>query len=164
MVSLMGEDAAIAYMQKLDKNIVQYSKGGAAPARMAGLGESGVGLCWSCDALNTIDAGYKLTLTYPEEGTPFEITGMALVKNGPADEMENAKKYMDWAITKEAQKMYVDKYYRLPVVEGVEIPSALTAFSDLNTISVDRAFASENRARLIERFEKDVRGSENVIK
>lgn len=163
LVSLMGEDEAIAYMQKLDKNIVQYSKGGAAPARMAGLGESGVGLCWSCDALNTIDAGYQLTLTYPVEGTPYEITGMALVKGGPADEMENAKKFIDWAISPEAQKLYVDTYYRLPVVEGVDIPESLTAFADLNTIKVDRAFASQNRSRLIERFEADVRGSENVL-
>ncbi len=164
MVSLMGEDEAIEYMKKLDKNIVQYSKGGAAPARMAGLGESGIGLCWSCDAMNTINAGYPLTLTYPEEGSPYEITGMALIHNGPAAETENAKKFMDWAISKETQELYVSTYYRLPVVDNAELPDGMVAFSEMNTIPVDRTFASENRTRLIARFESDVRGSDNVLK
>lgn len=163
LVSLMGEDEAIDYMKKLDNNIVQYAKGGAAPARMAGLGESGIGLCWSCDAMNTINSGYPLTLSYPVEGSPFEITGMALVKGGPADESENARRFIDWAISKPTQELYAATYYRLPVITEAQLPDGLTSFAEMKTIQVDRAFASENRNRLISRFETDVRGSDNVL-
>lgn len=163
LVSLMGEDEAFDYIRKLDRSIVQYTKGGAAPARMAGLGETGVGLCWSSDAINTMQSGYKLILTYPEEGTPFEITGMAQVKGGPKNEVNNAHKFLDWAVGKKAQELFSQNFNRLPVNMNANPSKESTPFDELNTIKVDRTFASEERSRLIQKFVDEVRDAKNVM-
>lgn len=115
LVTLMGEDPAYEYLKKLDKSVVQYTKGGAAPARMVGLGETGVGLCWFSDLANTINSGYDITITNPSEGAPYEVTGIGIIKNGPKGEAENAKKFIDWAVSKEAQEEFSNTYNRLPV-------------------------------------------------
>ncbi len=164
MVALMGEDEAFDYLKQLDKSIIQYTKGGSAPARMAGLGETGVGVCFSCDAQNAINSGYPLLITYPEEGCPYELAGVALIKNGPADEVENAKAFIDWAVSKEASEMFVNNFNRLPANSTVVLPEGMLSADEINTIKYDSAFSSANRARLIERFETDVRNSDDVLK
>src|SRR3954452_7095233 len=44
VVQLMGEDKGFAYLKALHKNINQYTKSGAAPARATGQGETTVGI------------------------------------------------------------------------------------------------------------------------
>ena len=60
ILQLFGEDAGFEYLKKLDRNIVQYTKAGAAPMRMAGLGER---------AVNTFRLGYKNQSVYAVSGT-----------------------------------------------------------------------------------------------
>ena len=50
-VQLMGEDKAFDYMKALHKNVNQYTKSGAAPARAAATGESLVGITFQHDAV-----------------------------------------------------------------------------------------------------------------
>lgn len=163
MVALMGEDEAFDYLKQLDKSIIQYTKGGSAPARMAGLGETGVGICFSCDAQNAINNGYPLVITYPEEGSPYELAGVALIKNGPAEEVENAKKFIDWAVSKEASELFVNNFNRLPANGTVELPEGMLTVDQINTVKYDSAFSIANRARLIEKFETEVRNKDDVL-
>ena len=51
LVQLMGEDKAFDYLKALHKNINQYTKSGAAPARAAATGESLVGITFQHDAV-----------------------------------------------------------------------------------------------------------------
>ena len=163
MVALMGEDEAFNYLKELDKSIIQYTKGGSAPARMAGLGESGVGICFSCDAQNAINNGYPLVITYPEEGSPYELAGVALIKNGPEDEVENAKKFIDWAVSKEASETFVNNFNRLPANGTVVLPEGTLSLDQINIVKYDSAFSVANRTRLIEKFETDVRNADDVL-
>jgi iron(III) transport system substrate-binding protein len=49
VLRLGGEDEAMAYMQELHPNILQYTSSGAAPAEMAGRGEVAVSIVFSHD-------------------------------------------------------------------------------------------------------------------
>ena len=51
LVQLMGEDKAFEYLKALHKNVNQYTKSGAAPARAAATGESLVGITFQHDAV-----------------------------------------------------------------------------------------------------------------
>ena len=51
LVQLMGEDKAFDYLKALHKNVNQYTKSGAAPARAAATGESMVGITFQHDAV-----------------------------------------------------------------------------------------------------------------
>lgn len=163
LVTLMGEDAAYDYLKKLDKSVIQYTKSGGAPPRMVGLGESGVGLAWFSDLANTINSGYQITVTDPIEGAPYEITALGIIKNGPKGELENAKKFIDWAVSKEAQEEFSNTYNRLPVNTTAVLTNGATPFEELNTFTIDPDFASSNKKRLLERFVEEVRTSDNVL-
>lgn len=164
LVTLMGEDQAYDFLKKMDKSVVQYTKGGAAPARMVGLGETGIGLCWFSDLANTINNGYEITISNPVEGAPYEVTSIGIIKNGPKGELENAKKFIDWAVSKSAQEEYSNTYNRLPVNTTAVLTNGAKPFTELNTFKIDTKWASANKKRLVQRFVDEVRTSENVLK
>ena len=51
LVQLMGEDKAFEYLKALHKNVNQYTKSGAAPARAAAIGETLIGITFQHDAV-----------------------------------------------------------------------------------------------------------------
>ena len=103
LVQLMGEDKAFDYLKALHKNVNQYTKSGAAPARAAATGESLVGITFQHDAVVQAIGGAPVKIVSPCEGTGYEIGSMSIIKG--AKNMENAKKWYDWALTPEAQSI-----------------------------------------------------------
>ncbi|MFD1362421.1 ABC transporter substrate-binding protein [Lentibacillus salinarum] len=161
LVQSLGEDEAIEYLKKLDQNMRQYTKSGSAPAQQAGLGETGVGISFSHDILAPKNEGYPIEVTFPEDGTGYEVGAVALINDGPSDQQENAKKFIDWAVSKEAQDLYVEsESFRLPVHPDSEIPEGAVKLSELEVVDYDAVWAGENRDRLLERFNDDVRNQD----
>lgn len=157
LVQMWGEDEAFEYFKKLTGNIRSYAKSGAAPAREAGLGEVGIGICFSHDILIPANEGYPLKLSFPKEGTGYEVGAMALVKGGPKDEVENAKKFIDFFASKEGQALYVTaKSFRLPVNPDAPVSEGAIKLTDIQTIEYDNVWAGENRTRLVEKFTSEI--------
>ena len=46
IVQSMGEEKGMEYLAKLNKQVKQYTKAGAAPARSAALGEAAIGITY----------------------------------------------------------------------------------------------------------------------
>ena len=58
------------YLAKLDKQVKQYTKAGAAPARSAALGECAIGITYLHNGIRLMKEGNKnVGLSLPEEGT-----------------------------------------------------------------------------------------------
>ncbi|KIL40794.1 iron ABC transporter substrate-binding protein [Gordoniibacillus kamchatkensis] len=161
LVQMNGEDKAFDYLKKLDANVLQYTKAGAAPAKQAGLGEAAVGISFAHDILKPKSEGYPLTVVFPKEGTGYEVGAVALIKGAPAAEADNAKKFIDWAISKNAQELY-DKYksFRLPVNTEAKVSDGLTKISDLKTIKYDAVWAGEKRKELVNKFNEKIKGQD----
>lgn len=103
-VRLGSEDAAIDYMKKLNENILQYTKSGTAPGQAAGRGEVAVGLSFIHDCALYKEQGMSdMVITVPKDGTGHEVGGVALIKG--SKNQEAAKKYIDFAISAEAQDL-----------------------------------------------------------
>ena len=100
---LGSESAGLAYMAKFHNNVLQYTKSGVGPVAIVGRGEAAVGLVFSHDCVAGKLQGLPLKVTFPSEGTGYEIGGVALVKGSknPAA----AKAYIDFALSKEAQNL-----------------------------------------------------------
>ncbi|MBO4392731.1 MAG: ABC transporter substrate-binding protein [Spirochaetales bacterium] len=164
LCQLMGVDEAFAYLAQLDKNIVQYTKSGAAPIRMAGLGETGIAIGYDDDAKTTLKNGYNLIITYPSEGTGYEISCAALVKGGPAAEKANAQAFLDWILGESAQKLWAEELNRTPLNNNIDIPAGYTPFAQIKLVDLDNDWSAAHKAELVARFEEQIRSSANVKK
>lgn len=151
------EDAAMDYMGQLHNNILQYTKSGSAPGRMAGSGEVAVAIVFSHDCINNIEnAGMTdLVVSFPSEGTGYEIAGQALVAG--AANPNNAKTWFDWALTKEAQEIGPTVgAYQLPTNPDAEVSDKAVSLSEVNLVEYDFQAAGEARTRLTQRFEDEI--------
>lgn len=123
LVAVLGsEDAAIEYLQQLDGNIFQYTRSGAAPGNMAAQSEVAVALIFSHDCVAIAEStGVDLTLTFPAEGTGFEIGQVSLIAN--ANHPNAAKAFIDWSLTAEVQELAATaQAYQIPTNPDAAVP------------------------------------------
>jgi len=158
MVQLMGEDKAFEYLAALHKNINQYTKSGAAPARAAATGESLVGITFQHDAVVQAVGGAPVKIVSPCEGTGYEIGSMSIIKG--AKNMDNAKKWYDWALTSEAQSIGAQAKvsYQVPSNKNASAPPQAPKLAEIKLINYDfvKYGSSAERKRLLTKWDKDI--------
>ncbi len=157
LVQIMGEDKAFDYMKALHRNINQYTKSGAAPARAAATGESIIGITFLHDAVTHAVGGAPLKIVAPCEGTGYEIGSMSIIKG--AKNLENAKKWYDWALTPEAQGIAIMAgSYQVPSNKKSAISPQSPKLTDVKLIDYDFAKygTSAERSRLLTKWDKEV--------
>src|SRR5689334_7515307 len=158
LVQIMGEDKAFDYLKALHKNVNQYTKSGAAPARAAATGESLVGITFQHDAVEQIVQGAPLKVVSPCEGTGYEIGSMSIIKG--AKNLENAKIWYEWALTPEAQAIGADAKvsYQVPSNKNAHAPPGSPNFSEIKLINYDfvKYGSSAERTRLLTKWDKEV--------
>ncbi|MBI4842671.1 MAG: ABC transporter substrate-binding protein [candidate division NC10 bacterium] len=154
LVQMMGEDKAFDYWKKLHTNVHHYDKSGSAPVTQAGLGEVGLAISFSHDLIAKGSAkGYPITMTFPKEGTGYEIGGISLIKGGPEPEL--AKKFVDWALSVRAQNL-MQKWFRIPLNPKAEVAKGAVRADQVKLINFDAVKAGEDRDRLIKRWRSEI--------
>ena len=155
LVQMMGEDKAMEYFKKFSPQVRQYTKSGTAPGRMAGLGETTVGITFLHDAIKYKKEGYSdIVISAPAEGTGYEIGGVALLKNGP--DQENGKMFIDWVLTKEIQELgQTVGSFQFLTNKNAMPPEEAMPIKDTKLIKYDFQWAGENKKRLVERFSRE---------
>ncbi len=160
VLQIKGEEAGWEYLKKYAGQVLQFTKSGAAPAKFVGQGEAAVGVVFSHDIVHEIeDNKLPLELTFPEEGTGYEIGGMGIVKG--AKHLDAAKKWFDWALTAEAQALG-PKYhaYQAPTVSGVQLshPELL----QVKLIDYDFQWAGEHKKGFVDKFTNEIATADNL--
>ncbi|WP_273167389.1 ABC transporter substrate-binding protein [Actinomyces israelii] len=153
---LGGEDAGMDYMKKMHANVLQYSKSGTAPGQIAGRGEAAVGLVFSHDCVKYQEEGMTdLTVSFPKEGTGYEIGGVALVTG--SKHKAAAQKYVDYAISAEGQNVgpTVGSYQVLTNPEA-DHSDKMVDLDSVNLIDYDFAAAAKAKPELTARFDNEV--------
>ena len=154
LVQMMGEDKAFEYWKKLHLSIHHYDKSGSAPVTQAGLGEVGIAVSFSHDIIAKGSAkGYPIAITFPKEGTGYEIGAMSLVKGGPQPEL--AKKFVDWALSVRAQNL-MQQWFRIPLNPKAEVAKGAVRADQVKLINFDAVKAGEDRDRLIKRWRSEI--------
>jgi iron(III) transport system substrate-binding protein len=158
-LQMLGEDAGWEWMRQFAGNVLQYTKSGAAPGKFVGQGEAAVGVLFSHDVVNEINQGSPLTLSFPEEGTGFEIGGMGIIKG--AKNLENAKKWFDWALEPATQELG-PKYnaFQAPTVKGAT-PSR-PELLQVNLIDYDFQWCGENKTAFVDKFTNEIAGADSL--
>ena len=157
------EEDAWAYLMALNENIRHYTRAGAAPVMEVALGEAAVAITFSHDALRPAAEGYPIHVTFPSEGTGFEVGAIALIRGGFEHEQENARKFIDWSLSVRGQELFIDSQsLRMPVNVNARFTEGLVSLDELVTVDYDAVWAGENRARLVEEFMQRVDNAENL--
>ena len=139
VLQVYGDDKGWDLMKQIHKNMAQYTRSGADPGLLTGRGEVGLGVTFVHDAVDQVIKGFPIEYGAAEEGTGFEIGGLSLVKASP--NREAAVKFVDWALTPEAQKLAAERgqSYQVPSNSKTPVPKQAPRFEDYKVIKYDFA-------------------------
>ncbi|MDY4594298.1 MAG: ABC transporter substrate-binding protein [[Pasteurella] aerogenes] len=158
-VQLWGEDKAFNYFKQLHPNISQYTKSGIAPSRNTARGETTIGIGFLHDYAMEKQQGAQMELIVPCEGTGYELGGVSILKG--ARNMENAKLFVDWALSKEGQEVAWKKGNSLQTLTNTTAEQSPSAFdpTKLNLIDYDfeKFGAADERKRLISKWVDEIK-------
>ncbi len=157
LVQVMGEDEAFRYLVELNRNVTSYARSGIGPMTAVTRGEVYLGSTVLHGVINEIVRGFPVLPILPCEGVGYEVGSMAIIKG--ARNLDAAKKFYDWALTPEAQKIGLEvKEFAIPTNRAVPLPPQVPKLTDMKVIDYDFAKygASDTRKRLLERWEKEV--------
>lgn len=161
ILQIKGEDAGWEFLKQYAGQVNQFTKSGAAPARFVGQGEAAVGIVFSHDIVAQMEQGMPLELTFPEEGTGYEIGGMGIIKG--AKNLAAAKAWYDWALEPSTQELG-PKYaaYQAPTVEGAN--ASRPELLKVKLIDYDFEWCGTHKKEFIDRFTNEIAGAENLKK
>ena len=86
-VNTMGEEGALDYVDQLYGNMKQMTESGNGPTKMLKQGEVAVGLGMTFQAVQEINDGLPLRVIIPESGSPYSLSGTAMLKGRAQDPM-----------------------------------------------------------------------------
>ena len=157
LVQALGEEDAFKLMKAIHPNVNQYTRSGVGPMRAAARGETGIALTVMHGVASELVAGFPVKAVIPCEGVGYEVAGMGIIKG--ARNLDNAKKFYDWALTADAQKLGFEvKQYPLPSNKSVVLPPQVTKLSDIKLLDYDfaRFGKAAERKRLLDRWQKEI--------
>jgi iron(III) transport system substrate-binding protein len=148
-VTRLGEDKAFQYYTALDKNVSQITKSGGAPGRMAASGETPIGIALGYEVEVAKKQGAPLEIIYPSDGVAWTLEGNALMKG--AKHPTNAKRFLDWAVSKSAMAAYAG--WRGAAITRTDVQTTGTPISEMNLINLDFVKAAEDKDRLVKKWQ-----------
>jgi iron(III) transport system substrate-binding protein len=158
IVQIYGEDKGFDYLKKLHKNINQYTKSGAAPAKAAASGETLIGITFLHDLVTMAVGGAPLKTVAPCEGTGYEVGSMSIIKGGR--NQKEARAWYDWALTPEAQSIGAEaRAFQMPSNKNAKVPPQAPRLEQIKVIDYDFAKygSSAERKRLLSKWDKEVK-------
>lgn len=167
LIQLWGEDKAFNYLQELQKNVSQNTKSGIEKANLS-RGDAAITIGFINGYQTEQEKGAPIKIILPCEGVSYSLGGVSIIKG--ARNLENAKRFVDWSLSVEAQEMAwrADQQYQLPTNRYAKAAPNSIQPSELNLINFDFArFGSESEGkRLIKKWVDEIKLNEtqNEIK
>ncbi len=158
MLLAMGgyeDENAWKYVEDLFKNIDGKIYGSSSAVYKSVIdGEMVVGLSYEDPVAKVIKDGAKnIEIVYMNEGTVYLPAGSAIIKN--AKHMDNAKKFIDFIISKEAQDVLGETTTNRPVLPDAKTGDFMKPMKDIKVIEEDYQYVHDNSNKIRDRY-KDI--------
>lgn len=151
-IQAWGEEKAWAFMDKLHDNISRYTHSGSAPAVLAGRGDTVVGLAFELRGSRLLEEGAPIELVLPEDALGWDLNALSVIKG--TKNPEAAKILAEWASSDEAMKIYGQTRSIVPMPQyGKNLEGVPENLAD-KVMKQDFAWASTNRERILQEWEK----------
>jgi iron(III) transport system substrate-binding protein len=157
IVQIFGEDRAFELMKGMHQNINSYPRTGAAPVRAVARGETAIAVTFLHDGMTEIVAGFPVKVVVPCEGTGYEVGSMSIVKG--AKNLDNAKRFYDWALTPAAQKIGGElKNFQTPSNKATPPPPGAPDLGQIKLINYDFAKygSAAERKWILDKWDREV--------
>jgi iron(III) transport system substrate-binding protein len=148
VISIYGDKGWDVY-KGIMKNMVISASSGAVP-KFVNDGEQAVGITLEDNAFRYVSGGGPVAIVYPADGTVAAPDGIALLKGAP--NLENAKIFIDWCLSKPVQEYLVDAMARRPVRTDCKDPKGLASLSTVKTIPYDFGWAAKNKTAFAAKY------------
>lgn len=161
LVQMMGEDKAFDYLRALNKNVNRYTASGTAQRQSVSRGESMIGVTFLDEFIPELYLNAPIEIVLPCEGTGYSVGAMSIVKG--ARNLEDAKRFYDWALTADAQTIRDQtKVIAIPSNRMAYAPERVKALERAKLINYDFAKygSSAERKRLIEKWDREVKNAQ----
>ncbi len=86
LVNERGIEGALDYIDELANNVKSFTESGSGPVKLLIQEEIAIGLGLTFQGIEQINQGSPFEIIFPEEGSPYSLTGTALIKGREEDE------------------------------------------------------------------------------
>lgn len=162
ILQLMGEKKGWEYLDKLHENIAAYTHSGSKPCKMAGAGETVVGVSFAYRGFMQKKKGEPVQTVFPKEGSGWDVEANCLIKKPTMK--QGAKTFLDWAIGPEVMKAYAQVYPITAYDTGTAVPEGYPAKPEAQLIKNDFDWAAKNRERILAEWTKRYDGKSEAKK
>lgn len=151
-IQMWGEDKAWQFMDALHENVGVYTHSGSKPCKMAAAGEFPIGISFAYVGAQLKGKGAPIEVIAPSEGVGWDVEAFGIVKG--AKNMDAAKKFADWSITKETNEKY-NENYAVVAYKGVAKPVKHFPEGILDKmINNDFAWAASHREAILKKWQE----------
>lgn len=156
--ALWGEEKTFEYLKQLNTNVSQYVKSALVTSNLS-RGESAVTIGFVHSYTTEKEKGAPVEAIIPQGKVGYALGGVSILKN--ARNLDNAKRFMDWVLSKDAQEIPWRNHgvYQTPSNVNAEVapqsikPDAL----DFVEINYQKAGSSEEGKRLIDKWLAEIK-------
>lgn len=146
-LQMWGEQKGWDYMDRLNRNIVEYSHSGSKPCKDSARGEVPIGISFDFRAGKTKNEGAPIEIVIPHEGVGWDIESTAIVSG--TKHRKEAEAFVNWAMSADAMRLYAKSFAVIAVPRlAAPVPNLPP---DLSTrlASVSIRWLARNRERVI---------------
>ncbi len=142
------------YVKALCKNLNgKLLSGSSAVYKGVADGEYAVGLTFEEGGARYVADGAPVKIVYMTEGVISQPDGVYIIKNAP--HMANAKKFIDFITSKQAQTLITQHLHRRSVRDDVPAPKGLIPKKDIHIIHENEQVVNQNKQAWLNKF-KDI--------
>ena len=139
------------YVKKLCANLDgKLLSGSSAVYKGVADSEYTVGLTFEEGGANYVALGSPIKLVYMKEGVIIKPDGIYIIKG--AKNMENAKRFVDYATSYDAQKTITEKLNRRSVRNDLPPSEILLSVDKINIINDDEKVVDSNKQKWLDKF------------
>ncbi len=146
----LGWDKGWDYIVKLASLAGQFPDSGSAPPKLVGTGEYAIGISYIHALSKYRERGFFIEIVAPPQSAG-DVDCVSIMKN--AKNLENAKKFVDFMLGKEAQELMSSIDFTIPVNPDAK-STGTTGISDIDLIDYDKSKASEQKNEVLARWAK----------
>jgi len=140
------------YLVKLNNNMSQYTRSGSAPAKLVATGEFPICITFYDRVFQLAGEGYPIAFTTPTP-TFAEASCSAIVARAP--NMDGAKKFMEFILSKKAQELAVT-LGNYSVRPDVPPPKGAVPLKEMKIFEDDYKWGSQFKKELLNEFNAKV--------